>query len=74
MKSIIYVGIYRDGAKIKTSLDDNNILLYIRREFDDPGANYLLTPNQALEMSYALIKAIKELNESEVVGQESEEV
>lgn len=62
---LVYSGIFQDGAKIKTERDGENILLAFKRKFDAPELSFVLTTQQAIEVSYALLRAIKHINEEE---------
>jgi len=60
-----YSGNYADGAKIKTLQDGKDVELVIRRSYGRPAESYIMNPNQAVEMAYALLRAVKQVQESE---------
>lgn len=63
MSKLVYSGIYQDGAKIKTERDGTDIILTIRRKHGDEPLTFIIDTGQAIEMSYALIRAVKQINE-----------
>lgn len=55
-----FTGLYRDGAMIQTSysLVAPEIKLVIARDHDTPDEVFVMTRGQALELVYALTKAL----------------
>jgi len=62
---MMYTGLYKDGAKIKTSVADNcdQVELCFRREYGAKQESFVMNSNQATETAYALLKAVHELND-----------
>lgn len=57
----VFTSRYRDGATIITEHNGVDINLRIRREAGKDAIDFVITPEQALEIAYALLRAQQQL-------------